>query len=199
MDFSSVDDEGLIDQIVQSHDQALGPLALSALYDRYSRLVFSLAIQIVGDQETAEEIMQDVFFRVWEKAHTYRSEQAKVSTWLTSITRYRAIDVLRRRGVRAEQYSIGWEELAPNTEPADPLEPEVLAEQLLMRERVRQVLAQLPDEQQQALAFAYLLGLSHREISEQLDVPLGTIKTRIRLAMQKLRAILSEEVSYGDG
>jgi DNA-directed RNA polymerase specialized sigma24 family protein len=100
VDYSSLDDEALIGLLLQANTEALG-----VLYDRYSRLVFSLALHTVGDPATAEEITQDVFFRIWEKASTYRPEQAKVSTWLTSITRYRSIDILRQRGVRPEQNS----------------------------------------------------------------------------------------------
>ncbi len=187
MDHSTLDDETLIRLI--AHAQAD---ALSALYDRYNRLVFSLALNVVGDYETAEEITLDVFTRVWERARTYRAEQAKVSTWLTSITRYRAIDELRRRGARPEQYSLEWAEVSPDAMPRVN-GPETAAELALQRQRVRAALAELPEEQQQVLALAYFKGYTHREIAEALEQPLGTVKTRIRLAMQKLRETLQDE------
>jgi RNA polymerase sigma-70 factor (ECF subfamily) len=187
VDHSTLDDETLIRLV--AHAQAD---ALSALYDRYNRLVFSLALNVVGDYETAEEITLDVFTRVWERARTYRAEQAKVSTWLTSITRYRAIDELRRRGARPEQHSLEWAEVAPDAMP-HVNGPETAAELALQRQRVRAALAELPEEQQQVLALAYFKGYTHREIAEELEQPLGTVKTRIRLAMQKLRETLQDE------
>ena len=109
----TLDDESLMRLIVQAQ-----PEALSELYDRYGRLVFSLAINAVGDAATAEEVTQDVFLRVWERAWQYRADQAKVSTWLTSIARHRAIDQLRRQGVRPEWQSIGWADVSPQAEPS---------------------------------------------------------------------------------
>jgi RNA polymerase sigma-70 factor (ECF subfamily) len=188
LNYSSLNDESLMRLIVHAQAEAL-----NTLYDRYSRLVYSMAYHAVGDPAVAEEITQDVFFRVWEKAGTYRSEQAKVSTWLTSITRYRAIDVLRRRGARPEKHSIGWEELAFGDEPSVD-GPEGAAEQALEGQRVRAAIAGLPLDQRRALSLAYFQGLSHSQIAEQLGEPLGTVKTRIRLAMQKLREVLQDDL-----
>ena len=103
MDFSSLDDTALIGLIAGAHNDALG-----ALYDRYGKLVFTIAYNVVGDSETAEEVTQDVFVRVWEGASSYRSDMAKVSSWMISITRHRAIDELRRRGSRPEKDSNPW-------------------------------------------------------------------------------------------
>ncbi len=100
MDYSTLDDVALIGLIVQSESGGL-----SQLYDRYSRLVFSIAYSLVGDYSTTEEITQDVFVRVWERAGQYRPDQGKVSTWLISIARHRAIDMLRRQGARPEDRS----------------------------------------------------------------------------------------------
>ena len=104
-------DTALIDLIIQQDDAALGEL-----YDRYHRLVFSIAIHVVGRPEDAEEITLDVFTNVWEKADTYRSQRAKVTTWLTRIARNKAIDVLRREEVRPMKHSISWAQVSP--EPA---------------------------------------------------------------------------------
>ena len=186
----SLEDEALLRLIVQKKSEAL-----SELYDRYSRLVFSLALHIVGDQETAEEITQDVFFRVWEKAGSYQSGKAKVSTWLTSITRYRSIDDLRRRGVRPEANSIDWDSLAEWGIPATSTNnPEEITDQSLVSQQLINALKQLPIEQKTALALAYFQGLTHNEIAEVLGDPLGTVKTRIRLGMQKLRDLLQEDL-----
>lgn len=190
MDLLTLDDEALIRLIAHSKTEAL-----SVLYDRYGRLVFSLAIHIVGDQATAEEITQDVFFRIWEKASTYRVEQAKVSTWLTSITRYRAIDILRQRGVRPEQNSVDWAEDTLSMLPAGADDPEDATELSMEQKRIQKALANLPEDQRQAVALAYFQGMTHTEIADTLKVPLGTVKTRIRLAMQKLREMLRDDRS----
>ena len=190
MNFKTVDDVALIHLIAQAH-----PEALSELYDRYGRLVYSLTLHILGEVEAAEEVTQDVFFRVWEKAASYRAEQAKVSTWLASIGRNRSIDLLRARGVRPEGHSLGWEELTPGAMPRNEgLDPEDGAMQAMQGERVRAAIASLPAEQRVALAMAYFRGYSHSQIAEELHEPLGTVKTRIRMAMQKLRSLLVEEL-----
>ena len=189
MDYSKFDDVGLIRQIALAR-----PEALSELYDRYSRLTFSLALHIVGEPEEAEEVTQDVFFRIWEKAETYQADQGRVSTWLTSIVRNRSIDSLRKRKVRPEGYSLGWDELQPGWEPAsEGRDPENLTTQAMQTQRVRAAVALLPAEQQRALAMAFFEGYTHSEIAERLGEPLGTVKTRIRVGMQKLRSLLQEE------
>lgn len=187
MDYSTLSDESLILLIARKQSDALGEF-----YNRYNRLVFSLALSSVGDRGTAEEITLDVFTRVWENAATYRAEQAKVTTWLTSITRYHSIDILRRQGSRPEQHSVSWADVSPNA-LGSGIDPEEAAELSLRRERVRAAVAQLPTDQKQALALAYFKGYTHRQIAEALGQPLGTIKTRIRLAMQKLRQALRDE------
>jgi RNA polymerase sigma-70 factor (ECF subfamily) len=190
VDYSVLDDESLIRLVAVSRSEAL-----SALYDRYNRLVFSMALHAVGDPATAEEITQDVFFRVWEKAGTYRMEQARVSTWLVSITRYRSIDILRQRGARPQLHDDAGEALAamPDSNPG----PEDQADQTLEQRRVRAALAALPPEQRRSVELAYYGGLSHSEIASATGEPLGTIKTRIRMAMQKLRQMLRDDLPVG--
>jgi RNA polymerase sigma-70 factor (ECF subfamily) len=187
VDYTALDDNTLIRLIVRADADAL-----SELYDRYNRLVFSLAVATVGDDATAEEIVLDVFTRIWEKAATYRGEQARVSSWLSSITRYRAIDELRRRGARPQLESLDLAETSAGT-LRRVNGPEVVTELRLQRQRVHAALAELPEEQKQVLLLAYFQGYTHREIAETLDQPLGTVKTRIRLGMQKLREMLHEE------
>lgn len=180
-------DETLLQRIADAQVDAL-----SALYDRYARLIYSLALHMTGDAGAAEEITQDVFVQVWQKADSYRPELGRVTTWLTSIARHRAIDVLRRQRARPEGSWVGLDELHPNQSIAPiAVEPEVLLRGL--RGRVRQALNDLPVEQQAALALAFFQGLSQREIADTLGEPLGTVKTRIRTGMQKLRQVLVEE------
>ena len=191
-DYAGYSDETLIRLIAQSQEQAL-----AHLYDRYNRLIFSLALAIVNDRGTAEEITLDVFMRVWQKAGTYRAEQARVSTWMTHIARNHAIDVLRRRAARVDQLALHWDDAIrniPSSHP-DPLES---TELILRRERIYAALARLPVEQKQPLFLAYFGGYTQSQIAELLAQPLGTIKTRLRLAMQKLREFLKEEQGYED-
>jgi RNA polymerase sigma-70 factor (ECF subfamily) len=188
VNYSTLDDVTLIGLIVRSHSDAL-----SELYDRYSRLVFSLALGLVGDHPTAEEITLDVFTRVWQRADTYRPEQARVSTWLTSIARYRAIDILRRQGTRRIESAVDWAEMDPDT--VSHIDgPEEAADLAIQQQRIRSAVAELPLDQREALALAYFRGFTHRQIAEALDEPLGTVKTRIRLAIQKLRQMLQDEI-----
>ena len=186
-DYARYDDERLISLIAQ-----LQAGALDQLYDRYHRPIFSLALMIIGDRATAEEITLDVFMRVWQKAGSYRADQARVSTWLTHIARHHAIDVLRRRAVRLDQSALSWDEITPGA-PLPAQNPGELAEQSLRRERIHAAIARLPVDQKQALMLAYFGGYTQTQIAEALKQPLGTIKTRLRLAMQKLRDFLHDE------
>ncbi len=187
MDYSTLNDESLILLITRAKQDAL-----SELYNRYNRLVFSLALNVVGDRATAEEITLDVFTRIWEKAGTYRADQAKVTTWLTSITRNHSISMLRRRSSRPEHHSVSWTDMFTEAVP-DESDPETITELALQRANVQAAVAQLPADQRQALALAFFKGYTHRQIADQLGQPLGTVKTRIRLAMQKLRQMLEDE------
>lgn len=189
LEFTSLEDEILMRLVAHGV-----PEALSELYDRYARLVYSLALNTVGNAHSAEEIVQDVFFRVWEKADTYRAEQSKVSTWLSSIARNRAIDVLRKRKVRPEGQSVAWNDVIQETiTRKDGYDPEEQVEQSLEARRVRAALASLPVEQQKVLTLAYFFGYTQSQIAVELREPLGTVKTRIRTAMQKLRELLVDE------
>jgi RNA polymerase sigma-70 factor (ECF subfamily) len=189
VNYTDLTDETLIGLINRSQTDAL-----SELYDRYHRLVFSLALNIVGEPAAAEEVTLDVFTRVWEKAESYRSDQSRVKTWLLSITRYRSIDVLRRSNARPEHNRATWAEVS-SEQLARASNSEEMVEQALQQERVRAAVAQLPPDQKEALALAYFKGYTHSQIAETLNQPLGTIKSRIRLAMQKLRDTLQEEAS----
>ena len=180
-----LDDFALIQKTAQGDETAL-----SALYDRYSRLVYSVAYGVVQDREIAEEVTLDIFTAVWEKANTYDPQLAKVSTWLTRMARNRGIDRLRREKARPHQHAVGWAELT--SEPlANQPQPEA-AVQLHWERRVRTALASLPPAQQEVLSLAYFQGYSHSEIAEALNQPLGTVKGRIRSAMQTLRGLLGE-------
>ena len=185
MKFSSLQDDALIHLIARKQVDALGEL-----YDRYNRLVFSLAFYMVGDRAAAEEITQDAFTRIWEQAATYRPERAKVKTWLVTIARNRTIDELRRRKARPSLVLLEevWQVSVNNLEET--------VDGRAQSVQVRAALSELPIEQQQVLVMAYFGGYSQSEISVELALPLGTVKTRIRLAMQKLRQTLTHEYTF---
>jgi RNA polymerase sigma-70 factor, ECF subfamily len=183
-DLIPTEDHILLHKIVRQEADAL-----SILYDRYGRLLYSVAYHMVGNQNLAEEIMLDIFRRVWEKADSYRADRASVRTWLTSMTRNCAIDILRREAVRPERDSLSWEELLFEP-PTTNRSPEAAVSHQIEMQKVRAALAKLPQEQQDVLAMAYFRGDSHSQIANHLELPLGTVKTRIRLGMQKLRQLL---------
>jgi RNA polymerase sigma-70 factor, ECF subfamily len=186
MKSTAAEDIALIKQVSRGESEAL-----SALYDRYHRLVFSVALAVISDRATAEEITLDVFVLVWQRAGTYRADRSKVSTWLTAIARHHAIDILRRQDSRPESKSDSWDHL-PVQVAQNIHEVEDGIEFSQQRERIQAAILRLPAEQQEALALAFFRGYTHQQISERLNQPLGTVKTRIRLAMQKLRHLLQE-------
>jgi RNA polymerase sigma-70 factor (ECF subfamily) len=184
MSLSDLDDATLMEKLSRGNEGAL-----SVLYDRYGSLVFGIALSMLGDRESAEEITQDVFTNVWKRVHSYRADKSKVATWISRITRNRAIDELRKRRARPERPQAHWE-IDVEQEPARGSDPEDHLEMAVQRQRVRAALDALPAEQKQALELAYFKGYSHSEISAALGQPLGTIKTRIRIGMQKLQRLL---------
>ncbi|HET7088555.1 MAG TPA: sigma-70 family RNA polymerase sigma factor [Anaerolineae bacterium] len=186
MEYAQLDDAMLV-TLVARRDEA----ALAALYDRYSRLVYSVAMRIVGQRQLAEDITLDSFQRVWQAAGTFRRERGRFVTWLISVTRHRAIDELRRLGVRPEGASVELNQgIDTGSSREDSVEDVVWL--AYKREAVRRALAGLPQPQREALELAYFCGLTQQEIAERLTTPLGTVKTRMRMGMQKLRRALEE-------
>ncbi|HEX5690247.1 MAG TPA: sigma-70 family RNA polymerase sigma factor [Roseiflexaceae bacterium] len=181
----AVSDEELI-AMIQRRQEA----ALAALYDRYIRLVYAIALRITGDRETAEEVVQDVFQNVWQAAGSFQSGVGSFSAWLMGITRHRAIDATRskRERARAREQTI---ETIPQQSDEMSLDHEVA--QRMLRVTVRRALAELPNNQRQAIELAYYGGLTRAEIANQLNEPLGTVKTRLRLGLSKLRDLLQHE------
>ncbi|HEX4263293.1 MAG TPA: sigma-70 family RNA polymerase sigma factor, partial [Verrucomicrobiae bacterium] len=148
-------------------------------------VLFSIAVRIVGDPQEAEEIIQDVFVQVWEKAPMFDIVLGTPIHWVISITRNRSIDRLRSRQRRARVIEELREEIAPETTVYTPSTPPALDKEALSL--VRTAVAGLPAEQRQAIEMAFFSGLTHAEIAEKLGEPLGTVKARIRRGMLKLR------------
>lgn len=174
-------DEELLELIVRRDSEALG-----VLYDRYGRLVFAVALRITGDREIAEEVTQDVFHNAWLGAGGFRIGSGTCSAWLMGITRHRAIDATRSKRFRARAREDDLNVEFPSTNEDDPL---YQVDQKMTREIIRSALNELPTNQRQAIELAYYGNMTGAEIAERLGEPLGTIKTRMRLGMQKLRSL----------
>jgi RNA polymerase sigma-70 factor (ECF subfamily) len=157
--------------------------ALETLYARYGGLVYALALRIVGDRELAREVLQDTFLRSWDGRETYDARRGRVSWWLMGIARNRAIDLLRSRSHQARLRERD-SELTANVISAEP-GPDVE-----IRHVVAEALAGLSPSQRRAIELAYYGGLTQAEIAQRLEEPLGTIKSRTREAMERLRTLL---------
>lgn len=179
---AGADDTELCSMVVSGD----GP-ALEELYDRYSRVVMSFSMRMLAETAAAEELTQEVFFRVWRQAGSYQAGRGTFATWLLSITHNMAIDELRRRKRRPQR--------ADMEDPVATISNFVSSDRSIddhawisvLRDEMRLALAQLPDSQRHPIELAYFRGLTQREVAEVLNEPLGTIKTRMRLGMRKLR------------
>jgi RNA polymerase sigma-70 factor, ECF subfamily len=190
---TSMIDPTLLARVVKGDQQAF-----SQLYDHSSTLLFTLAVRILGNREEAAELLQDVYLEVWRKVSRYDVGRGTPVAWLVTLTKSRAIDRLRARASRSYQATNSLE-VGTAAEVADsgPSPFETQADQEL-RIAVVAAVAGLPQAQQQAIELAYYEGLSHAEIASRLNQPLGTVKTRIKLGMSKLRDSLQRWGSHGE-
>ena len=185
-EYEEAPDHTLLHLITQEEEGAL-----EALYARYSTSVFSLAMFMLRQPPLAEEVTQDVFLNIWRKSATYRADRGEPKAWIMSIAHHRIVDVIRSRRrapPTSEPREFDLLELLPSSDAST--EEEV--ERSLDRDRIVKALATLPEAQQQVIILAYFEGYTQSEMAEKLQQPLGTVKTRVRLAMQKLRAALEE-------
>jgi len=183
-DLTALHDDELLALVIRRHERALGQL-----YDRYGRLVYSIALRITGDRQTAEEVVQDVFQNVWQAAGSFQSGIGQFSAWLLGITRHRAIDATRSKRERARTREQTLDTSFPMSDESD-IERDVA--QSMLRDTVRAALQELPTNQRQAVELAYYGDLTRVEIAERLGEPVGTVKTRLRLGLLKLRDLLRQ-------
>lgn len=176
----------LLVRISQQDESALGKL-----YDRYARIIYAFAFKSLENVEESEEIVVDVFAQVWRTAHNYDPEKSRVDTWLFMIARSRVLDRLRKlqRSTKKQTASKEAYLQSPNTSP-DPIEDVVISER---RSVVLAALDQLNPKNRQILELSYYKGLSHQQIAEAMNLPLGTVKSCIRLSLNKLRSTLEEK------
>jgi len=184
-------DQQLADIALLERITASDQHALAELYDRHSRLLFTLIVRIVRDRAEAEEILQEVFLAVWRKAASYNAALGSPVGWLVRLARNRAIDHFRSSGVRARIHE---SVEAPHGED----NPEEAASRNQERGRVRSALDTLPDEQRALIEQAYFRGMTHSELAVAFILPLGTVKTRVRAGMQALRQQLGIGVAPQD-
>lgn len=177
-DYLLLADEELI-SLVERKDSR----AFAVLYDRHSRVAFSLAYRLMGERQAAEDLVQEVYLRVWRSTGSYRAERSSVRTWILSIVHHRGVDLLRSSSSRRRTQ----DKVESSAETIQPSEAFSEAWRNSQRDQVRQALNTLPAEQLKILELAYFSGYTHVEISELLDLPLGTVKGRMRLGMKKIK------------
>jgi RNA polymerase sigma-70 factor, ECF subfamily len=163
--------------------------ALSKLYDRYSRTVFGVGLKILGDRSMAEELVQEVFLKVWRSAHTFDPARGSFSTWLYRVTRSVALDLYRKRASRVRPVSNGTPHIAAARDSSDG--PQEVVDESWLSWRMSRALEMLDAPHREVIDLAYFGGLSQREISERTGVPLGTVKTRTASAYKSLRKELA--------
>lgn len=177
MSNESIQSDQAIMRLIVDGDQQ----ALAALYDRYGGGVFSLILQVLNDTGLAEEVTQDVFLRVWHGAEKWDANRGKLSSWLLTIARHAAIDRLR---MEKRRYNI-------SDTPLDNM-PAKGSEDWAQRRQIKSLLTLIPPEQAELIELSYYGGMSHQDIADTTQTPLGTVKTRIRSGMQKLRKLWLE-------
>ncbi|MFN8532764.1 MAG: sigma-70 family RNA polymerase sigma factor [Dehalococcoidia bacterium] len=186
--YQQAEDETLVARLTEKDASAL-----EALYDRHSRPVFSLALKMLGEVTAAEEIVQEVFLKLWRNPERYIAGRGKFRSWLLGVTHHRAIDEIRSRRSETHRRATGDHEAEtlqiPDVEP-DPAEMAWLGVQ---QEIVQRALETLPAGQREVIDLAYFKGMTHSEIAATLGEPLGTVKTRLRLAIHKLRSALETD------
>lgn len=168
--------------------------ALSDLYDKYNRLLYGMILSIVKSRTEAEDVLQEVFINIWQKADSFKERRGNVFSWIVTLTRNRAIDRIRSKGYKTQQKaSANVDDPAITLEGNhfDPLETTIYSDRAKI---VKRALGEIPDKQSKVLQIAYYKGLTQSEISDQLDIPLGTVKTRMRQGMLKLKDILEAQI-----
>ena len=166
--------------------------ALDALYGRYGRTAFSVAYHVLNNAESAEDVVQEAFLTVWRRAESFCTERGSARTWLLSVVRHRAIDVARARAARTR--GVPLDDVALVIAADDDPSSEALRR--VEAAKVRAALTSLPVPQREVVELAFFAGLTYPEIAERVCIPLGTVKSRIRLALERLRGLLTTSQAH---
>ena len=179
-------DEALINALAEGAEWAMEPL-----YERYNRMLYSLVYRMVADHQVAEDLLQEAFLSVWRRASSYSPQSGAVRSWLISIVHHRTIDYLRAVRRRAGLKEVTWEEVEQDERTAFP---DVWEEALrsVQSGQLRAALMNIPSEQRMVIELAYFQGWTHSEIAEGCEIPLGTVKARMRLGLSRLRGLLAQ-------
>ena len=188
VDYEGLEDRQLIRRITLD-DQA----ALEALYGRYSTAVYSLAMYMLKHEALAQDATQETFLNIWLKASSFNADRGQPKSWIMSVAHHKIVDLIRSRRRTSYMTDPGGDETLELL-PSGQASTEEQVEQSLQRERILKALTLLPEAQREVVMLAYFEGYSQSEMAEKLGQPLGTVKTRVRLAMQKLRAALEQDV-----
>jgi len=189
--YGGLDDEELMQRLFYRDLKAF-----RTLFGRYGNLVYATSLRVVRDAQLAEDMVQEIFLRLWRKPENYVAGRGKFVSWLMSVTRNRAVDEIRSRNRRFRYETSSPEEQQREFPAPEGNAPALMAELADQRRLILAALARVPADQRLVIEMAYFGGLTQQEISDQLSQPLGTVKTRIRLGMQKLRAALTPELKW---
>jgi RNA polymerase sigma-70 factor (ECF subfamily) len=176
----TMDDATLLEAVAKGSQDAM-----AAVFDRYSRIVYCIALRVLREPGLAEDVMQEVLLQVWRRPQSFVSQRGNLGAWLSVVTRNRAIDVLRKRSPMDQLDPLDEMQLP------DPNDMTLASEQGWLMDKVCTVLGSLPADQQAPLELAYFQGLSHTEIAEKTGSPLGTVKTRIRAGLMTIRKAMN--------
>lgn len=189
VEYTELDDHQLIYRVAKVDKEAL-----EALYTRYASSVYSLAMFMLRQEALAEEATQDIFLNIWLKASSYKSDRGEPRAWIMSVAHHKIVDVIRTRNRALNVTDLGTYETL-DLLPSGQISTEEEVERNLERERILHALSKIPPNQRQVIMMAYFGGYSQSEMAQMLQQPLGTVKTRVRLAMQKLRIALEGDVN----
>lgn len=170
------DENELYRMIIEKKDSA----CLEMLYDRYESLLYNLAYNITQDKQSSEEVLQDIFMKIWHQKAIFKPEKGKLSTWLITLCRNRAIDILRKRKDIESSFDEAFHSIEADSLPEYDLLDKECSEEL------QKIISYLSKDQQKIIALFYFKGLSQQEIADKLKTPLGTVKSRLRLSIQHL-------------
>jgi RNA polymerase sigma-70 factor (ECF subfamily) len=192
------DTDRLSDETLATQVSRGSSAALEVLYDRHGATVLGFALRIVGERTAAEDVLQETFWRVWKNAETFQPQRGSFTSWLFRIARNLAIDVYRRRNVRPQVIPGDDDNASDLDQTPDPdMDVASQAQSALENKQIRNALTSLPGAQRQIIELAYFHGMTRQEIAEATGEALGTIHTRARLALQKLREELEREKFEG--
>ncbi|SDI47826.1 RNA polymerase sigma factor [Natribacillus halophilus] len=185
-------EQQLIEQIVNKD-----PQALEQLYHRYERPIYAFAYRLVGEEMMAEEVMQELFLRVWNSAYRYDSDKAKFSTWMFTLTRNISIDLIRKKGRRVSDHPVEDQTLQTVKDTSQNVEEHM--EDQMLADDIKEALQALNGQQQDIVEWIYFQGYTQQEVADTYAIPLGTVKSRARLALKNLQKHMAPNQKEGRG